>query len=77
MATIKSRITSKRQVTVPKGVCDSLGLVPGDEMEWVEREGEFTVRKRRRRSRLDGWVGYAKEFGGQDPDELLEDWRGR
>jgi AbrB family looped-hinge helix DNA binding protein len=40
------RITSKGQVTIPKGVRDSFGLLPGTEVEFVPTEdGEVRVRK--------------------------------
>ena len=41
-----SRLTSKGQVTIPKPLRDSLGLEPGDELEFEEREGALIVRRR-------------------------------
>jgi antitoxin PrlF len=40
-----SKITSKGQVTIPKGIRDELGLLPGTEVEFVSGEGEVRVRK--------------------------------
>lgn len=39
------KITTKGQVTIPKELRDSLGLLPGTEVEFVEEEGEVRVRK--------------------------------
>jgi antitoxin PrlF len=39
------KITSKGQVTIPKPIRDSLGLLPGTEVEFVEENGEARVRK--------------------------------
>ena len=33
------KITSKRQVTIPKTVCQALSLTPGDYVEIFERDG--------------------------------------
>ena len=33
------KLTSKRQVTLPKAICDSLNLNPGDYVEAFERDG--------------------------------------
>lgn len=30
-----SRITSKRQVTIPKQIADEYGLATGDEIDWI------------------------------------------
>jgi antitoxin PrlF len=39
------RITSKGQVTIPKEIRESLGMLPGTEVEFVEEYGEARVRK--------------------------------
>jgi antitoxin PrlF len=39
------RITSKGQVTIPKSIRESLGLLPGSEVEFIEENGEARVRK--------------------------------
>ena len=74
MATAK--VTSKGQITVPKGVRKALGLSPGDELEFVEEEGHFFIRKRVRRSPFDRYMGYLTHKRGQDPDEIVKDLRG-
>jgi AbrB family looped-hinge helix DNA binding protein len=42
---VKSRISSKGQVTVPVEVRDQLGLVPGTDIEFLVRNGEAVLRK--------------------------------
>jgi AbrB family looped-hinge helix DNA binding protein len=45
---MKSRISSKGQVTVPVEVRNELGLVTGTEIEFLVRDGEAVLRKGRR-----------------------------
>jgi AbrB family looped-hinge helix DNA binding protein len=42
---VKSRISSKGQVTVPVEIRDQLGLATGTEIEFVIRDGEAVLRK--------------------------------
>ncbi|MBI1741630.1 AbrB/MazE/SpoVT family DNA-binding domain-containing protein [Candidatus Acetothermia bacterium] len=72
-----AKVTSKGQITVPKGVREALGLSAGDELEFVEDAGRFLIRKRVRRSPFDRYLGYLTHKGGQDPDEIVKDLRGR
>lgn len=39
------KITSKGQVTIPKGIRDKFGLLPGTEVEFVAEGGQVMVRK--------------------------------
>ena len=50
-----SRLTVKGQVTIPKPLRESLGLEPGQELEFEESEGALIVR--RWQSDLDGGEG--------------------
>lgn len=38
-----SKVTSKRQVTIPKEVADRYGIDPGDEIHWVPAGNEIRV----------------------------------
>jgi AbrB family looped-hinge helix DNA binding protein len=38
-----SKITSKRQVTLPKHIADRFGLGAGDDIEWVAEEDSIRV----------------------------------
>ncbi len=39
------KITSKGQVTIPKGIRDEFGLLPGTEVEFVAEGDQIQVRK--------------------------------
>jgi len=78
------RITSKGQVTIPKGIREEFGLLPGTEVEFVADDGQVKVRK------LEGGRDRGREIvsrlrrasGGDIPlstDEIMrltrgEDW---
>ena len=74
---IKTKITTKGQATIPKEIRLRLGLGPGDELEFVEVDGEIVLRKRVKDSLFKDYRGYLKELAGKDPDELVEESRGR
>lgn len=77
------KITSKGQVTIPKGMRDSLGLLPGTEVEFVPGEDEVRLRKARHgRRRGEAVVAHLREAGKNytmTTDEVMrltrgEDW---
>ena len=70
-------VTSKGQITIPKEIRDELGLVRGDEIEFVRRDGVIQITKRITVNPFEKYRGYFKDLEGQDVDELIEDWRGR
>ena len=74
---IKARITAKGQTTIPKEIRLRLGLRPGDELEFVEVNGEILLRKRVQDSLFKAYRGYLKDLAGKDPDALVEETRGR
>ncbi|MHB1567169.1 MAG: AbrB/MazE/SpoVT family DNA-binding domain-containing protein [Acidiferrobacter sp.] len=41
-------LSLKRQITIPKDVCDRLHIQPGDEVDIFEHEGRVTLIKKRR-----------------------------
>lgn len=78
-----SKVTSKGQITIPKGIRDSLGLLPGTEVEFVPDEGEVRVRKSSTgRRRGEEVVRHLREAGKNytmTTDEVMrltrgEDW---
>lgn len=77
MAVIVSKITSKRQVTVPKDVCDNLGLAPGDEIAWVVTRTGIRIQRGGRGPRFARWRGHLKHLEGTDVDGLIDEMRGR
>lgn len=38
-----SKVTSKRQVSIPKEVADRYGIAPGDEIDWIPAGDEIRV----------------------------------
>ena len=73
----KSRITTKGQVTVPKEVRERLGLLPGDELEFVEEDGVFRLRKRVDPQVFKKYRGYLKHLAGRVSDDLVREMRGQ
>jgi antitoxin PrlF len=71
---MKSRISSKGQVTVPVAVRDRLGLAPGTAVEFVVREGEAVLRKRRAADPVDRVYGRLEL--DRDVDGLIDEMRG-
>ncbi|GBD46167.1 hypothetical protein HRbin41_00989 [bacterium HR41] len=72
-----AKVTAKGQVTIPKEVRERLGIRPGDEVEFVpDREG-VRMRKRLRNSPFHSYRGYLRELAGRDPDQIVEEMRGR
>lgn len=41
-----SKISSKRQITLPIALCDELGIGPGDEVESFVANGQITIVKK-------------------------------
>jgi antitoxin PrlF len=72
-----SRMTAKGQITIPKALRERLGLLPGDEVEFVEVEGGLHVQKRVAASPFTRYRGYLRHLKGQDSDALVEVMRGR
>jgi antitoxin PrlF len=78
------KITSKGQVTIPKGIRDEFGLLPGTEVEFVAEEGEVKVRKLKgSRNRGQEIVDHLRQASGGDipltTEEIMrmtrgEDW---
>jgi AbrB family looped-hinge helix DNA binding protein len=73
----KTRITTKGQVTIPKEVRERLGLRPGDELEFIEEDGVYRLRKRVDPEVFKKYRGYLKEWAGQDSDDLVREMRGQ
>ncbi|MBI5307242.1 MAG: AbrB/MazE/SpoVT family DNA-binding domain-containing protein [Planctomycetes bacterium] len=63
---------SKGQVTIPKEIRGKLGILPGEDLAFEERNGIFYIKK----SPFDKWVGRLKKYRGQKTDEIIKDFRG-
>ena len=77
MASVRTKLTSKCQITLPKEVRDRLGLHAGDEVEFVECDVGFKLVKVIADSPFEKWNGFLEHLRGGNPDELIEEARGR
>ena len=73
---IVAKVTSKGQVTIPKKVRDRLGVYPGEDVGFEEKEGVVVITKAVTKSPFDKWVGKLKKLEGQHSDDLVKELRG-
>ena len=73
---IIARVTSKGQVTIPKVVRERLGVHPGEDVGFEEKDGLLVVSKVVTKSPFDKWVGRLKHLRGQRSDDLGKEARG-
>jgi antitoxin PrlF len=66
-------VSEKGQVTIPKPLRDSLGLVPGTELDFEERDGALVARRVVREDPLSRLVGLLPRM---DVDRALASQRG-
>jgi antitoxin PrlF len=72
---MRSTVTEKGQITIPKRLRDRLGIRPGEVLEFVEHpDGGVVARKVATRSPVDELYGVLQVPGGTD--ELIESLRG-
>jgi AbrB family looped-hinge helix DNA binding protein len=65
-------LSPKRQVTLPKELCDRLRVRPGDQVEFLEHGGRITVLKKTRGA-SEGVVRHLKADGRFSDTESLHD----
>ncbi|MDY6768716.1 MAG: AbrB/MazE/SpoVT family DNA-binding domain-containing protein [Candidatus Nanohaloarchaea archaeon] len=65
-------VSEKGQVTIPKEYREKFGIRSGDEVEFIEKDGELVVKKQK--TSFDDYAGY---LGEGDTDEFMERMRGR
>jgi antitoxin PrlF len=73
---IVAKVTSKGQVTIPKKVRDRLGVRPGEDVGFEEKEGLMFIKKAVTKSPFDKWVGKLKHLKGRRSDDLVKEARG-
>ena len=73
---IIARVTSKGQVTIPKEVRERLGVHPGENVGFEEKDGLLVVSKVVTKSPFNKWVGKRKHLKGQRSDDLVKEARG-
>ncbi|MBI5101404.1 MAG: AbrB/MazE/SpoVT family DNA-binding domain-containing protein [Nitrospirae bacterium] len=74
---IVAKVTSKGQVTIPKKVRDRLGVHPGEDVGFEEKEGVVVISKAVTKSPFDKWVGKLAKLEGQKSDDLVKELRGQ
>ena len=73
---ITARVTSKGQVTIPKKVRERLGVHPGEDVGFEEKNGLVYIQKTVKQSPFDKWVGRLKQLEGKQSDDLVKELRG-
>lgn len=73
---IHAKVTSKGQITLPKKVREKLGVHPGENVGFEERNGIFYIKKTVKESPFDKWVGRLKQLEGKQSDNLVKELRG-
>ena len=73
---IVAKVTSKGQVTIPKRVRERLGVQPGEDVGFEEKDGVIFIKKALRKSPFDKWVGKLKHLKGQRSNDLVKEIRG-
>jgi AbrB family looped-hinge helix DNA binding protein len=73
---ITAKVTSKGQVTIPKEIREKLGVHPGEEVGFEERDNLLVISKVVTKSPFDKWVGRLKHLKGQRSDDLVREARG-
>lgn len=76
------RITSKGQVTIPQGVREQAGLMPGTDVDFiVDEKGVRVVKAGKKKKKTKGELAVERlrgsgDFGGMTTDEVIEMMRG-
>jgi AbrB family looped-hinge helix DNA binding protein len=73
---IVAKVTSKGQITLPKKVREKLGVHPGEDVGFEEKNGLIYISKTVKKSPFDKWVGRLKQLEGQQSDDLVKELRG-
>ena len=73
---ITAKVTSKGQVTIPKEIREKLGVHPGEDVGFEERDNLLVISKVVTKSPFDKWVGRLKDLEGQRSDDLVREVRG-
>jgi AbrB family looped-hinge helix DNA binding protein len=70
----RSKVGERGQVTIPKRLRRSLGIRPGEEVDFEERDGALVLRRASHSDALDGLLGLVRER--PDVDAYLAEARG-
>jgi AbrB family looped-hinge helix DNA binding protein len=73
---LTAKVTSKGQITIPKKVRYKLGIQPGEDIGFEEKNGVFYIKKSLKKSPFDRWVGRLKTQKGTKTDAVIKELRG-
>ena len=73
---ITAKVTSKGQITLPKVIRERLGVHPGEDVGFEEKDNLLIISKVVSKSPFDKWVGKLKHLKGQRSDDLVREARG-
>jgi antitoxin PrlF len=73
---ITAKVTSKGQITLPKMIRERLGVHPGEDVGFEEKDNLLVISKVVTKSPFDKWAGTLKHLRGQRSDDLLREARG-
>lgn len=73
---IVAKVTSKGQITIPKKVREALGVHPGEDIGFEEKDGVMVIKKALAKSPFDQWVGALRHLKGEKADDIIRDMRG-
>jgi AbrB family looped-hinge helix DNA binding protein len=63
-------------ILIPKEIRERLGVHPGEEVGFEEKENLVIITKAVSKSPFDKWVGKLKHLKGQQSDDLVREARG-
>jgi antitoxin PrlF len=72
---MKSTVSQRGQVTIPKALRDRLGIQPGQVLDFEEYRGRLVARKVSEQDPIDAVYGTLKI--GRPTDELITEMRGQ
>lgn len=70
------KLTVKSQVTIPKKIRQVIGVEPGNEVEFEVIKGNMVV-LRRKKGKLNSWIGYSGKSTAAEVDGHIRELRGR
>ena len=73
---MKTTVSEKGQITIPKPIRDKLGLRPGTVLDFDAIEGKLIGVKKEQEDRIGRWLGKGPLPGGLAVDDYLRRVRG-
>lgn len=71
-----AKVTSKGQITIPKNIRENLGLRPGENINFEEKDGVYYLKKAVPTSSFNKWKGRLKMLKDKGSDIVVKEVRG-